>query len=114
MDAKVFSMPRVPSGDKGIVEILKEILNEVNKNTSPTKILKFTGSSSQNTLNELCVNLRPMNLVVKTEYGWALTKESKKYLESDDKLYLAALLCANIKFVGEILFYLENRDGFRP
>ena len=49
-----------------------------------------------------------MKLVLKTVWGWELTKASKKYLESDDKLYLAAILCANIKFLGEILFYLDN------
>lgn len=105
---KVFSMPNIPRGEKGLIEVLKEILIAVENNTTPTKTMKFEGSESRTTLNELCVRLRPMKLVLKTARGWELTKESKKYLESDDKLYLAAILCANIKFLGEVLFYLDS------
>ena len=79
-DDKVFSMPNIPRGEKGLIEVLKEILLAVENNTTPTQKMKFEGSESRITLNELCVKLRPMKLVVKTEQGWELTKESKKYL----------------------------------
>ncbi|MGN0340780.1 MAG: hypothetical protein ACI4D0_09815 [Lachnospira sp.] len=107
-DDKVFSMPNIPRGSGGIVDVLIQILKEVENNTTLTKIMRFEGSESKATLNELCVRLRPMRLVVKTEYGWTLTKESKVFLESEDYEYLAAVLCANIKFLGEILFYLDS------
>lgn len=105
---KVFSMPNIPRGRIGLVNVLIEILKAVENNTTITQKMKFDGSDSQTTLNELCVRLRPMKLVVKNEYGWALTKEAKTFLESKDCDYLAAVLCANIKFLGEILFYLDT------
>lgn len=107
-DDKVFSMPNIPRGNNGIVDVLIKILKEVKNNTTLTKVMRFEGSESKATLNELCVRLRPMRLVVKTEFGWKLTKEAEKFLESEDYEYLAAVLCANIKFLGEILFYLDT------
>lgn len=105
---KVFSMPNIPRGSNGPIKVLIEILHEVKNNTTASKKMKFDGSDSQQTLNELCTRLRPMRLVVKTEYGWALTKESQLFLESEDSDYLAAFLCAHTKFLGEILFYLDT------
>lgn len=107
-DSKVFSMPNIPHGEIGLIAVLKEILVQVANNTTPSKVIKFDGSESRLTLNELCVRLRPMKLVLKTVHGWTLSQESEIFLESDDTLYLAAVLCANIKFLGEILFYLDS------
>lgn len=107
-DSKVFSMPNIPHGEIGLIAVLKEILVQVANNTTPSKVIKFDGSESRLTLNELCVRLRPMKLMLKTVHGWTLSQESEIFLESDDTLYLAAVLCANIKFLGEILFYLDS------
>ena len=54
------------------------------------------------------MRLRPMHLVSKSKNGWVLSKESMIWLESGDDLYLAAFLCANIRFLAEVLFYLDT------
>ena len=105
---KVFSMPNIPRGDDGLIAVLRELLTQVANNTSPTNVIKFDGSDSNVSLGKLCVRLRPMKLVVKTETGWRLTEYAKKWLDSGDDRYLAAVLCANIKFLGEILYYLDT------
>lgn len=106
-DTKVFSVPNLPRGDVGSVDVLRQILEMVKKGDPTDKMLEFSGSSSNITLDDACVRLRPMNLVHKTENGWKLTDESSVWLDSGDDLYLAALLCANIKFLAEILFFLD-------
>ena len=105
---KVFAMPNIPRGDDGLIAVLRELLTQVAKNTSPAKVIKFAGSDSNVSLGQLCVRLRPMKLVMKTENGWRLTEYAKKWLDSGDDRYLAAVLCANIKFLGEILYYLDT------
>ncbi len=107
-DEKVFSMPNIPRGNAGLTVVLREVLARVANGDSPAQILRFEGSNSNTTLNELCIRLRPMKFVVKSENGWILTAESKVYLETNDNFYLAAMLCANVKFLGEILYYLDS------
>lgn len=107
-DEKVFSMPNIPRGDDGLLFILREILTKVRNHDNPHDLLVFRGSNSKITLDEACVRLRPMRLVSKANTGWELTAESVKWLDSDDELYLAAVLCANIRFVAELLYYLDT------
>ena len=106
-DEKVFSMPNIPRGSEGLIHVLHDILTRVHRHEDYNTILNYTGSNSKITLNEACVRLRPMKLVIKTQSGWELSKESLRWLESEDNLYLAAILCANIRFVAELLFYLD-------
>ena len=70
--------------------------------------LVLFGSDAKITLDEACIRLRPMRLVKKTSCGWELTKESEIWLNSGDDLYLAATLCANVRFLAEILYYLDT------
>lgn len=107
-DEKVFSMPNIPRGDKGILFILRDILEKVQAHSPSKEFLNYEGSSSRITLEEACVRLRPMRLVLKTANGWEISQESKRWLETEDNLYLAAILCANIRFVGEVLYYLDT------
>ena len=107
-DEKVFTMPNIPRGDEGLLFVLREILTKVRKNDNPHDLLVFRGSNSKITLDEACVRLRPMRFVSKTNSGWELTAESIKWLDSDDELYLAAILCANIRFAAELLYYLDT------
>ncbi len=106
-DDKVFSMPNIPRGDKDSIDVLKQILLLVRENESSSKKLIFAGSKSTISLEEACVRLRPMKLVIKSSNGWELPDTSIKWLESGDNLYLAAILCANVRFLSEILFYLD-------
>ncbi len=106
-DEKVFSMPNIPRGSKGLLYTLRDILENVKSHMNPEDKLSFIGSDTEITLNEACIRLRPMRLVSKTSDGWELTKESAIWLNSGDDLYLAAVLCANIRFLAEILYYLD-------
>lgn len=107
-DEKVFSMPNIPRGAEGLIYVLRDILQKVREHINPKDVLSYKGSDSNVTLNEVCVRLRPMKLVKKTANGWELTKESEIWLDSGDNLYLAAVLCANIRFLAEILYYLDT------
>lgn len=107
-DEKVFSMPNIPRGSIGMLAVLRDILERVKRHNNPRDILAYEGSDSKITLDEACVRLRPMHLVSKSENGWVLSKESMIWLESGDDLYLAAFLCANIRFLAEVLFYLDT------
>lgn len=107
-DEKVFSMPNIPRGSEGLLYVLHDILEKVRAHVSPKDVLNYAGSDSKITLNEACVRLRPMRLVSKTANGWELTEESTIWLESGDDLYLAAFLCANIRFLAEMLYYLDT------
>ncbi len=107
-DEKVLSMPNIPRGAEGHIIVLRSILKNVQSHMNPNDKLSIIGSDAKLTLNEACVRLRPMRLVLKTSNGWELTKESEIWLNSGDNLYLAAILCANIRFLAEILYYLDT------
>lgn len=107
-EMKSFSMPNIPRGTLGMKENLKIILEMVQNNVSPSQRLSIEGSESQIDLGTACVRLRPMKLLLKTQTGWVLSDEAKKWLDTEDELYLAAFLCARIKFLAEILYYLDE------
>lgn len=107
-EMKSFSMPNIPRGTLGMKENLKTILEMVRNNLSPSQRLNIEGSESQIDLGTACVRLRPMKLLLKTQAGWVLSDEAKKWLDTEDELYLAAFLCARIKFLAEILYYLDE------
>lgn len=107
-NAKVFSLPKIPRGDAGQANILREILKAIVDKVPYNTELTFSGSNSQATLEHLCRWLRPIGLIHK-EYGvWELSDEGRRCLESNDNLYLAAVFCANIRFTGELLTKLDT------
>ena len=107
-EMKSYSMPNIPRGTLGLKENLKTILEMVRNNVSPSQKLSIEGSESQIDLGTACVRLRPMKLLLKTQAGWILSDEAIKWLDTEDELYLAAFLCARIKFLAEILYYLDE------
>ena len=107
-EMKSYSMPNIPRGTLGVKENLKTILEMVRNNVSQSQRLSIEGSESQIDLGTACVRLRPMTLLLKTQTGWVLSDEAKKWLDTEDELYLAAFLCARIKFLAEILYYLDK------
>ena len=107
-EMKSFSMPNIPRGTSGMKENLRVILEMVRNNISPSQRLSIEGSESKIDLGAACVRLRPMKLLLKTQNGWELSEEAKKWLDTDDDLYLAAFLCSRIKFLAEILYYLDE------
>jgi len=107
-EMKSFSMPNIPRGTLGMKENLKIILQMVRNNVSPSQRLIIEGSESKIDLGTACVRLRPMKLLLKTPTGWVLSDEAQRWLDTDDDLYLAAFLCARIKFLAEVLYYLDE------
>ena len=107
-EMKSFSMPNIPRGTLGVKENLKTILEMVRNNVSPSQRLIIEGSESKIELGTACVRLRPMKLLLKTQTGWVLSDEAQRWLDTDDDLYLAAFLCARIKFLAEVLYYLDE------
>lgn len=107
-EMKSFSMPNIPRGTLGMKENLKTILEMVRNNVSPSQRLMIEGSESKIDLGTVCVRLRPMKLLLKTQIGWVLSEEAQRWLDTDDDLYLAAFLCARIKFLAEVLYYLDE------
>lgn len=107
-EMKSFSMPNIPRGTLGMKENLKVILEMVRNNISPSQKLSIEGSESKIDLGTACVRLRPMKLLLKTQTGWVLSDEAQRWLDTGDELYLAAFLCARIKFLAEVLYYLDE------
>lgn len=107
-EMKSFSMPNIPRGTLGMKENLKTILEMVRNNVSPSQRLIIEGSESKIDLGTACVRLRPMKLLLKTQNGWVLSDEAQRWLDTDDDLYLVAFLCARIKFLAEVLYYLDE------
>ena len=107
-EMKSFSMPNIPRGTLGMKENLKIILEMVRNNVSPSQRLIIEGSESKIDLGTACIRLRPMKLLLKTQIGWVLSDEAQRWLDTDDDLYLTAFLCARIKFLAEVLYYLDE------
>ncbi|QZY86800.1 hypothetical protein [Exiguobacterium acetylicum] len=107
-NTKVFSLPKIPRGEIGQPAVLREILKAiVNKVPYGTK-MKFKGSTSKATLEDLCRWLRPIGLIYQENSVWKISEESKRYLDSEDDLYLTALFCANVRFIGELLITINT------
>ena len=107
-EMKAFSMPNIPRGEAGMLEGLRTILELVRNHSTTSEQLNIKGSDSKIDLGTACIRLRPMKLVVKTQNGWVLSEEAKTWLDTNDNLYLAAFLCARIKFLAETLYYLDS------
>ncbi|MBQ7874052.1 MAG: restriction endonuclease [Oscillospiraceae bacterium] len=107
---KIHSTPSIPGGKNVVVSNLKKLLLAVQNNAPLDQVPQLEESNSKSTLNQLCIHqLSPMNFVERSSDGkWLLTKCAKKWIESEDELYLAAYFCANVKFFAEILFYLDS------
>ncbi|MGM0885887.1 MAG: hypothetical protein ACQEW5_02835 [Bacillota bacterium] len=107
-EVKVFAMPNIPRGINRYQESLKIILNSLENNTPYNTVITIPGSDRKMTLDNLCVTLRPTGIVHNNNRGWELSSEAKVWLESNDNLYLAAFLNANIRFFSEILSILQS------
>jgi len=107
-ETKVSAMPNIPRGEKGYNKSLRLILAELQKGTPLNTKIIITGSETKKTLEDLLMRLRPSGFVKKKITGWEISKEADIWLESGDDLYLARILTGNIKFVSEILAFLNN------
>jgi len=107
-NAKVFSLPKIPRGNLGQPVILRRILKAIIARVPYNTKMEFNGSVSHATLEQLCVWLRPIGIVYLEDGTWKVSEEGKKYLESNDDLYLTAIYCANVRFTGELLANLNS------
>ncbi|MFC1283876.1 hypothetical protein [Bacillus paralicheniformis] len=110
-ETKVLAMPNIPRGEKGFQETLKYILTALKNKTPINTLINIEGSRSNKTLEQLYIRLRPAGFVKKLITGWELSEEADKWLESDDDLYLAAMLTANIRYFSEILAVLVESSA---
>lgn len=107
-NAKVFSLPKIPRGEMGQPAVLREILKALIDKVPYNTKMKFKGSTSDATLEHLCRWLRPIGLIYKEDGVWKISEESKRYLESQDDLFLTAIFCANVRFLSELLVNLDT------
>lgn len=107
-NAKVFSLPKIPRGDLGQPFILRGILKAIRDRIPYKTKMVFSGSTSDATLEQLCIWLRPIGIIYLEGNIWRLSEEGEIYLESKDDLYLTSIYCANVRFTGEMLANLKE------
>lgn len=111
-DTKVLSIPKIPRGSNGYQETLKVILNALIEEKPYSKPIDIEGSNRKDTLEDQFVFLNPTGIVRKNIKGrWEMSEEAENWLKSEDNLYLAAILNANIKFFSEILYILSKQPA---
>lgn len=102
-DSKVLAMPNIPRG-KGYPLALKAILDALEKNDSYDSPVFIDGSERKDSLNKLCIRLRPVGIVSgNPKEKWSISSESLKWMETYDHFQLAVFLNNKIKFFFEIL-----------
>lgn len=107
-NSKIFATPKVPRGKNGMIDTIDLILNAVKNKIPMSENLKIEDTTANSNLEYLCIQLRPIGLV-KHNYGvWKLTAEAEEYLKRKDKLFLAEIFCANVKFFAEMINILNE------
>ena len=107
-NSKIFATPKIPRGKNGMFDTINLILTAVKNKVPMTENLKIEDTTANSNLEHLCIQLRPIGLV-KHNYGvWDLTPEAEEYLNRKDKLFLAEIFCANVKFFAEIINILKD------
>lgn len=105
---KAQAAPNIPRGSVGMAGALRIILKDVANEKPQTSPVSIPGSDSAVTLEVCCQRLRPIGLVRGKNGSWSLSEEAEKWLDSEDNNYLGATLCANTKYMGEILYLLQE------
>jgi len=110
-NSKVFATPKVPRGKNGMINTINLTLEAVKNKVPMTEKINIEDTSANSNLEYLCIQLRPIGLL-KQNYGvWELTQEAEEYLNNKDKLYLAEIFCANIKFFSEMIYFLKEEKS---
>lgn len=105
---KTFAMPKLPTSDIGVAEVIYRILETVKDGKTPNDFIEFEGNEKSFRLDRMYEWLRPLGLLKKENLVWKLTDLSEKYLETHDNLYLTAIFCSSLVFMGEILYLLKT------
>ncbi|NMH74959.1 hypothetical protein HF078_17925 [Bacillus sp. RO2] len=107
-ESKVLAMPNIPRG-KGYPTTLRAILIALKEQKPSESIIKIEGSNRKESLDEMCIRLRPLNIVSgSSKTDWVISNEALKWLEVEDSSFLAAILSAKVKFFSEILHILSK------
>lgn len=107
-DAKIFSVPKIPRGDDGQVQVFINILQAVSEGMPLNSCFQVKGSNSKATLDRLCVWLRPIGVVYKESGRWFLTDVGKVCLQEKNPMYITAVFHSAIRFFGEILWIMNE------
>lgn len=102
------SIQYIPSGSQGIDETLRIIFRAVQDELSPETVLDIPSSNYNAVLDDVCRRIKPAGLTRKVDGTWRLTDESTEWLENKSNDYLAAILCANVMFMSEMLSHLQR------
>lgn len=114
--SKAKSVPRIPRSktEGGYVDSLKLILNAVEQDKEKEFIIEFEGRKSPRSLDEHCINLRPLGMVYQQEKfrKWLMSEEiiaiSNGGFKSED---IASYLNSKVKYFSEMLNFLKKPRG---
>ena len=104
------SLQYIPMGDVGLKEALSITLSAVASGADLSAPAYIPGAKDTMSIADTCVRLNTTGLVARDTQsgGWTLTKEAAYWLDSKDDMYLAAILCSNVRFCGEQLANLQT------
>ena len=102
------AIPNIPRGDGGYPTTLKTIIDMLKSDTPIDTPLSIPGSSSSCTLKDACIVLRATRIIIKTRSGFTPSEEAIRWRDSNDSMYLSALLSARVCFFSAMLDALRN------
>lgn len=97
------SIQYLPTGSDNLVGALRRVLTAVDEGIEPQSPVPIPGAKSSSTINDVCVRLRPAGLVQRRNGTWTVGDDARIWIQSGDDMYLAAVLCSNIRFMSEQL-----------
>jgi len=97
-------------GNVGLREALRITLQAIADGENLLAPASIPGARDTMSIADTCIRLKTTGLVAKdTRSGnWILTKEAIYWLNAEDDLFLAAVLCSNVRFCGEMLSHLNS------
>ncbi|MGM2512702.1 restriction endonuclease [Bacillus cereus group sp. BceL035] len=104
---KGYSLPNIPK-EKSYCDSLLKILKYSHQ--CDANVQKVSINNKEYDISYLCERLQTTGFVEKSANKWVLNAFSLNFIETQDKSELFRYLHSKIKFFGEILFYLKEKD----
>ncbi|WP_242299093.1 hypothetical protein [Bacillus cereus group sp. BfR-BA-01382] len=104
---KGYSLPNIPKENSYFDSLLKilKCIHECDVN-----IQKVSSNNKEYDISYLCERLQATDFVERRANKWILNAFSLNFIKKQDKSELFRYLHSKIKFFGEILFYLKEKD----
>ena len=102
------SLQYVPKGSISLIEALRLFLHAIDHHAESSAHVQIPGITRTPSLDSICQRISKMGLVIKNDNGWSLTHEARRWIQTEDNLYLAAIICSRTKFAGEHLALLHD------